>query len=665
MKRLILWAILLFGGISYAQSDDATLYWQEANITVLLPFTWTHYPQTSPDVETLTLAPSLASSPEFRPDGLLVVVFTRYNNPITPQQALRQAFQSLNLTQFQSIPRLDGTEAIGSGYSADGLLFGFGQARLLSDGTTLALVSRGLSQAQSSVISTFNMQSGSYAEGEDIFFNTREYGTLWGITVEAVLDAGALSAFALSPTQQLYVATANAGILVFEAQTGILRQRIPYKNDEPREVGSMTISNTALYVFDRFCACIETYREGAWQATEIEVQSLEAQLLVTPNDVLYLSDTAFTRTVDDSTDTANDELFALVYRIESGIQTSLFFEETLSVPPLLALDAGERLHTVNRDDGSVFIAEGVGFSELLTLPLPSGLVVESAIITSDNQWLVFPNGENIFRLSADGILIKEITLPFDVLYQGNYRHLLASQENIFLLSDDALSITSREVPLYRKGGYFLSANQRVVAEGFTGVGEQVWFFNALRNEPIVLSAVPDLDSPITLALRVISPDGNDLVIDTENNALNLSAESLIFNAPQEGLYVLVVSESGEAGTYSVGLSKPKTLEGESENRATLGILAPSLPVQRWQIEVQSGMSLSATLTPESGTLDPLLRLYNPQGTLVAENDDAEDGSLGFGAQLSDITLSFNGTYTLEVQQISGEGVYQLSIMLGN
>jgi hypothetical protein len=57
----------------------------------------------------------------------------------------------------------------------------------------------------------------------------------------------------------------------------------------------------------------------------------------------------------------------------------------------------------------------------------------------------------------------------------------------------------------------------------------------------------------------------------------------------------------------------------------------------------------------------MLRFLNPQGKLIAENDDAEDLSLGFNSQLLDIRLPSNGLYTIEAHRFDGEGTYLLTI----
>jgi hypothetical protein len=66
------------------------------------------------------------------------------------------------------------------------------------------------------------------------------------------------------------------------------------------------------------------------------------------------------------------------------------------------------------------------------------------------------------------------------------------------------------------------------------------------------------------------------------------------------------------------------------------------------------------VTATSGTLDPSLRLVNPRGTEVEVNEDL-DPSLGLDAELTQIRLSNNGDYILEVRATSGEGDFELTL----
>jgi hypothetical protein len=65
---------------------------------------------------------------------------------------------------------------------------------------------------------------------------------------------------------------------------------------------------------------------------------------------------------------------------------------------------------------------------------------------------------------------------------------------------------------------------------------------------------------------------------------------------------------------------------------------------------------------ESGDLDPLLRLRDASGNVLAENDDAADSSLGLNAQLLQVALPADGPYTVEAVRFAGTGRYRLVIV---
>ena len=58
-------------------------------------------------------------------------------------------------------------------------------------------------------------------------------------------------------------------------------------------------------------------------------------------------------------------------------------------------------------------------------------------------------------------------------------------------------------------------------------------------------------------------------------------------------------------------------------------------------------------------LDPHLYLYDPNGQLIAENDDI-DGSNNRNARI-DITLPSAGTYTIRVSAFADGGAYKLTL----
>jgi hypothetical protein len=96
-----------------------------------------------------------------------------------------------------------------------------------------------------------------------------------------------------------------------------------------------------------------------------------------------------------------------------------------------------------------------------------------------------------------------------------------------------------------------------------------------------------------------------------------------------------------------------------------GQLSLGFPIERWTFESAAGQTLTITLEPTSSDLDPIMRLIGPDGTLIDENDDAEDTALGTSSQLANITLPADGIYTLEAARFEGAGSYTISVVISS
>jgi hypothetical protein len=96
-------------------------------------------------------------------------------------------------------------------------------------------------------------------------------------------------------------------------------------------------------------------------------------------------------------------------------------------------------------------------------------------------------------------------------------------------------------------------------------------------------------------------------------------------------------------------------------RAT-GELDIAFPEALWEINGSAGQVLTITLEATSGDLDPLLRLIAPDGSVIAENDDAEDSALGTNAQIVGVSLPADGLYRLQAARFDGAGGYALTIV---
>jgi hypothetical protein len=79
----------------------------------------------------------------------------------------------------------------------------------------------------------------------------------------------------------------------------------------------------------------------------------------------------------------------------------------------------------------------------------------------------------------------------------------------------------------------------------------------------------------------------------------------------------------------------------------------------WTLEGELGSSYIIELNARDSTLDPQLYIYNPDGRLLAENDDI-DFSSNRNSRL-EITLPVNGIYTIIVSAFGQGGAYELIV----
>ncbi|MCA9912951.1 MAG: PPC domain-containing protein, partial [Anaerolineae bacterium] len=195
---------------------------------------------------------------------------------------------------------------------------------------------------------------------------------------------------------------------------------------------------------------------------------------------------------------------------------------------------------------------------------------------------------------------------------------------------------------------------------------QVWYYKSPGNERVTITAIAAEDAfDLDVALRVVAPNGAELtfVADDEEgflfNPLDAQLRELLLQQP--GNYAIIVERQDGTGEYRLGVSAPQTLELAAGTTTRNGAIRESLPAQRYTFSASGGQTLTITLSANSGTLDPLLRLLDANGNVLVENDDAEENDLGTDAQIYQFSIPFSSTYTIEAGRFDGEGEYTLEI----
>jgi S1-C subfamily serine protease len=180
-------------------------------------------------------------------------------------------------------------------------------------------------------------------------------------------------------------------------------------------------------------------------------------------------------------------------------------------------------------------------------------------------------------------------------------------------------------------------------------------------------------------LIVLSPDQEDFFVVDDDSAGNLNA-LVRTQLPYTGSYVILANAyaRGESGRYQLQLrgsdgaaqgSPPSTPQPDSGNRYLLrqsGRLGPgdsrlsdNSYFQQYTFQGQRNQTVTVRL--ESPDFDTYLVLLDDQGTLISENDDAQNGSTTDSVITT--TLPYDGVYTVIVNAFdsTGQGQFTLTV----
>jgi hypothetical protein len=174
----------------------------------------------------------------------------------------------------------------------------------------------------------------------------------------------------------------------------------------------------------------------------------------------------------------------------------------------------------------------------------------------------------------------------------------------------------------------------------------------------------------TLVLRDL--EGETLAQNDDSGDGSLNSQ-LVFQAEHAGRYEVEVSSysGSDAGELVLSLAlDPQaevpfnfaSIEGEII-AGHFGEITSDVTSQDFQVELAEGQTLYAVSDTTSGDLDPVLRLRDLDGFVVAMNDDRGDGSLNSAFAF---TAPSAGTYSVSVARYRGgesSGEFQLDLSL--
>jgi serine protease Do len=306
---------------------------------------------------------------------------------------------------------------------------------------------------------------------------------------------------------------------------------------------------------------------------------------------------------------------------------------------------------------------------------PTASFITDLAMAADGNLILAAGDQGVFIMSAEGVVIDqpgtlvsdsplpgELVMPVGVAVDATGSLYVADSDGTF----GAITAMHSNVAPDRVGSASLIPGRAVQGALSAQATEQVWTYAATAGERITVTAIDNLGGALDLALRLL--DSNSVEIAANDNHASLDilnpsdAQLVDVTLPAEGIYTILVEQMAGEGGYSLGLSLTQMLTLDATGSASAsGELGMVLPVDTYEFSGATGQSLTITLEAIGGDLDPLLRLFGPDGGLVAENDDADDPALGTDSQIMNFTLSAAGLYRLEAARFEGAGRYRLTI----
>lgn len=193
---------------------------------------------------------------------------------------------------------------------------------------------------------------------------------------------------------------------------------------------------------------------------------------------------------------------------------------------------------------------------------------------------------------------------------------------------------------------------------------QFWLDN-LTSESVHGFAVSDSHIAFATDLGILLYDYSGRWVDT---LATVSAIGISY--ANDTLYNLATTDTGSSFTAFSLDAPPLRFGGRTliEGVPVLGILNEGSPAQSWDLPASAGETCIHATDPARPTevalgIDMALRLFSPDGTELAYNDDQANGDLfgNYDSELCPVTLPQAGSYTVTAERVAGEGMYTLVV----
>lgn len=696
LLRFVFLVLLLIFVASASAQDAASYTWEAGSLTLTYPAAWNApLPGEQNGQPVLELAQVLVETPlEDRPPGIPVIQFALMTGAF-PEDGNLLPFLSSALSAL-NIDAADTTEEatfLGevvqqlTGTSGDRQLFGIARAAPVGINDVLVISGRAADTQRSDFMAIFDLVAESasivdddngagFAESED----SPVYGVLWQTQRTQADGADAflnLIGLSYTPTNHLYTFERDLGVVQLDAATGAVLAVFPNEHiTEPADLAAA--SDGTVYVADTACACVFILgADGVWRdlpAAEAE-EAFEPQdnpgvitgfhegapehLTVGPDGTLYATQITTTSTIS-----------VLVFANGERIR-EIRFDDSWFEQPLLAAAPTGQIYALTQFGELVDLADARQINVLGPLAnqlndlavAPDG----NLVIATQDQGVLILTAEGEF-VSQPGVLVPNSPLPGEIVAPGGVavdaagRLYIADSDGTF----GAITAMSTSVAPNRLGSMTLTPGLGVQGVINEQSPQQSWVYSGASGQRITITAV-DNTGELDLALRLIDPNGAEAAYNDDHisqsiaNFTDAQIDDLLLAA--DGQYLVVVERISGEGTYSLGLSLTGALSFDAGGVArAAGELGPAFPEALWEWNGSAGDVLTITMEAASGDLDPLLRIVGPDGSILAENDDADDSALGTNAQLVGVSLPVDGVYQLQAARFDGAGSYRLTIV---
>lgn len=173
-------------------------------------------------------------------------------------------------------------------------------------------------------------------------------------------------------------------------------------------------------------------------------------------------------------------------------------------------------------------------------------------------------------------------------------------------------------------------------------------------------------SPVLMDMVVTVLDGNNNVLQTQNNANNGAPEIVVTNLPGAGTYLIRISEAaGLAGSYSMILQDSESYAFIFKGTLEYGDAEQALMVAQsdhfWHFLGNEGDDIAILVAPNDNNTDIFFELYGPDATELLD-EPVDDGDAGFPEFLIGFVLPETGFYAIRIGEFTfGAGDYAVSL----